>query len=335
VIVPGFSHVPGVHCGSTAVADALRTVGVEVSEAVAFGLGAGLGFYYLAVPGLSPSLFFQGRSARLELEACASLGVPAVERIADDAAGALDGARAALGRGLSPILATDLSRLPYWRSRTPFGGHRVVLAGLELEADRALLADTDRPELEALTLEELDAARASLAPPFGKPGRPWIEVGPLPPGHAPRPLAALAAEALRRQARDLLLDADGVAGISALERFAAELPDWPARAADDRDRARCFRFAAQTIEVRGTGGGLFRRLYARFLREVEAALPRLAPLGLSARMDALADGWTALAGGLARLAEGGGPVPEQVAAQARALAAGERRLHEDVAARVR
>jgi Domain of unknown function (DUF4872)/Butirosin biosynthesis protein H, N-terminal len=333
VIVPGFQHVPGVHCGSTAVADALRTAGVSVSEPVAFGLGAGLGFFYLAVPGLTPSRFFQGRSARLELEACAALGVPAAERTAGDAAAALAGVRAALGRGISPILATDLSRLPYWRSRTPFGGHRVVLAGIDPGAGRAYLADTDRPGLEALTLDELDAARASVAPPFGAPGRPWIEVEP---GATARPFAAVAAEAIRRQARDLLLDVDGAAGISALERFAAELPEWPARAGDDRDRVRCFRFAAQTIEVRGTGGGLFRRLYARFLRAVEEALPGLAPLGLPGRMEALADGWTALAAGLVRLAEeGGARVPAEVAAQARALAEGERRFFEDAAARVR
>jgi len=332
-MLPGFRHVPGVHCGSTAVADALRTAGVEVSEPVAFGLGAGLGFYYLAVPGLSPSLLFQGRSARLELEACAALGVQAAERTAEDAAAALAGVRAALGRGVAPILATDLSRLPYWRARTPFGGHRVVLAGLDVEAGQALLADTDRPRLEAISFEQLDAARASVAPPFGAPGRPWIEVLP---GASSRPLAAIAGEALRRQARELLLDTGGLAGLSALERFAAELPDWPGRAADERDRVRCFRFAAQTIEVRGTGGGFFRRLYARFLREVEAAVPGLAPLRLSVRMEALADGWAGLAAELARIAEDGGAhVPGETTARARGLAHGERRFFEDVAARVR
>ena len=96
--------------------------------------------------------------------------------------------------------------------------------------------------------------------------------------------AADVRDALRRQSREMLLDVDGFTGISALERFAADLPRWPAEANDEADRAWCFRYAYQVIEVRGTGGGLFRSLYARFLREAEVLVPPLAPLGLAARI---------------------------------------------------
>ncbi len=133
----------------------------------------------------------------------------------------------------------------------------------------------------------------------------------------------------------MLLDAGGVSGVSALERFAADLPRWPAEARDEADRAWCFRYAYQVIERRGTGGGLFRALYARFLREAEAALPGLARLGLAPRMEALAAGWTRLAAELRRLSsEPGADVPPALADLARALAHDERRYHEDVAALV-
>ena len=42
VILAGFEHYPGVHCGSTALANALRHRGLALSEPMAFGLGAGL-----------------------------------------------------------------------------------------------------------------------------------------------------------------------------------------------------------------------------------------------------------------------------------------------------
>ncbi|ACL66083.1 conserved hypothetical protein [Anaeromyxobacter dehalogenans 2CP-1] len=332
MILPGFEHRPGLHCGSTALADALRVRGVALSEPMAFGLGAGLGFYYLSAPELSPSHLFVGRSAHLERAACEVLGVSAVERGADDPAAAWEGARAALERGLAPILSTDLAELPYWHSRTRFGGHRVVLAGHDPARGIAWLADTDRPGLEAVPLDALARARASIAPPFGTGGNPWLEVdAPAPP----RPLGEAVREALRRQAREMLLDPDGFAGVSAVERFAAELPDWPARATGEADRAWCFRYAWQVIEKRGTGGGMFRALYARFLREAEAAVPGLAALGLAERMDALAAGWSALAGAMRAVGEApGAAVSPELAAQARALAQAERRYHEDVAARV-
>jgi hypothetical protein len=332
VILPDFEHLPGVHCGSTALANALRTSGVELSEPMVFGLGAGLGFYYLSAPELSPSHFFQGRTAHLERTACEVLGVSAVARTAEDPVVAWDGVRSALERGVAPILTTELSELPYWRTRTRFGGHRIVIAGHDPEREIALVSDTDRPGLEEVPLETLARARASVAPPFGTPGNPWLEID----GSArPRPLPDAVRDALRRQAREMLLDQDGFEGVSALERFAAELPDWPERAQGEADRVWCFRFAYQLIERRGTGGGLFRTLYAAFLREAERRVPSLAGLGLAARMEALAAGWSRLAAGLREVGDAPrGGVPPAVAAQARSLAEGERAFHEDVAARV-
>ncbi len=332
MILQGFEHRAGVHCGSTALADALRARGVHLSEAMAFGLGAGLGFFYVASPALSPSHLFQGRSAHLERTACEVLGAPVRERTAPDAAAAWEGVRDALGRGLAPILATDLAELPYWRTRTPFGGHRIVLAGHEPERGVALVADTDRPGLEAVPLETLDRARASVAPPFGLPGRPWLEIDAP---RSTRPLDEAVRDALRRQARDMLLPQDGAVGVSALERFAAELPEWPAQARDEADRSWCFRYGYQVIEKRGTGGALFRALYASFLDEAERAVPSLAPLGLAARARALAALWSRLAARLRAVGDDpGGPVPADAAALALEVARAERGFLEDVAARV-
>lgn len=332
MLVPGFVHRPGVHCGSTALADALRARGVDLTEAMAFGLGAGLGFYYLVSPSLSPTHLFQGRSAHLERTACEVLGAPARRRTADGAVQAWEEVRAAVDRGLAPILETDLAELPYWRSGTRFGGHRIAVAGYDLSRGVALVADSDRPGLEEVALDALDRARASIAPPFGAPGRPWLEVDAPP---RPRPIADAIREALRRQAREILLDVDGVAGVSALERFASELPEWSARAADEADRTWCFRYGYQVIERRGTGGGLFRALYARFLEEAEAPLPAIAPLGLASRMRTLAAAWSRLAAAFREISTiPGAALPDEAAALARTIAGDERRFFEDLAARV-
>lgn len=332
MIVPGFRHRPGVHCGTSALVSALRVRGLELSEPMAFGLGAGLGFYYLVSPALSPSHLFAGRAAQLERTACELLGAPFRACTEEDPARAWDGVRAAADRGLAPILSTDLSELPYFHSRTRFGGHRVVLAGYDEARGVALLADGHRPALEEVPLAQLERARASIAPPFGTGGRPWFEVdAPARPPALPEAVRA----ALRLQAREMLLDVTGMAGVSALERFAAELPRWPEEATSEEDRAWCFRYAYQVIERRGTGGGLFRTLYAAFLREAEALVPALGPLGLAARMDALAAAWTRLGADLRAISLApGGAVPSGAAARAAGLARDERRFQEDLAALV-
>jgi hypothetical protein len=333
VILDGFAHEPGVHCGTTALADALRVRGVRISEPMAFGLGAGLGFYYLVSPALSPTHLFCGRTLRLEETACEVLGAPVAARAEEDPARAWTEVRSALDRGLAPILTTDLAELPYRKTSTHFGGHRIVLAGHDPARGVALVADGDRAALEEVPLDALDRARASLAPPFFAPGRPWLEVDAP---RTPRPMGEAIRDALRRQARDFLLDQLGAAGISALERFAAELPEWPSRAASEADRAWCFRYGWQVIEKRGTGGGNFRALYARFLEEAEGHVPGLAKAGLAPRMRALAAAWTRLGEMLNAIAQvPGGLVPPPARALARELADGERRYHEDVAAWVR
>jgi hypothetical protein len=83
VMAPGFRHRPGNHCGSTALRNVLAYHGIELSEEMAFGLGAGACFYYVALDtdlisdasretdraslvgdAVSPSRFINGRVGR-------------------------------------------------------------------------------------------------------------------------------------------------------------------------------------------------------------------------------------------------------------------------------
>jgi hypothetical protein len=332
VILEGFQHRPGVHCGSTALADVLRLRGLDLTEAMVFGLGAGLGFYYLDSPMLSPTRLFIGRQWPLEATACEVLGAPFAVRTENDPVRAWEGVRGALDRGIAPILSTDLRFLPYWKTSSPFNGHRVVLAGHEEGRGVALVADTERETLLEVALEDLERARASDGQPLGFTGRLWMEID------APaRPVAWREAvgDALRRQSRHMLLGQDGYVGISALERFAADVPRWHELARDEADRAWCFRFASQCIEQRGTGGGNFRLLYAQFLEEAAGHHPAIGALGLPGRMEEIAAGWTRLAKSFKDLSgRPGAGAPGEVATLARDLASGERRFLEEVAARV-
>jgi hypothetical protein len=332
VILPGFVHRPGVHCGSTALADALRARGLDLSEAMAFGMGAGLGFFYLASPLLSPTRILLGRPWTLEQAACEHLGAPVALRTENEPDRAWAAVRDALGRGIAPILSTDLRFLPYWKTSSPFNGHRVLLAGHDEGRGVAFLADTEREALVEISLADLDRARASDGQPLGYTGRLWMEIDAP---RAPVRWREAVAAALRRQARDMLLPNDGFAGVSGMLRLADELPRWHELSRDEADRAWSFRFAYQIIERRGTGGGNFRLLYSRFLHEAAAHHPAITGLGLPARMEGIAARWTRLAESFKDLSESPRAGADgSVAAQVRELVEEERRYHEDVAARV-
>jgi hypothetical protein len=281
VMVPGYSHVPGHHCGSTALRNLLGFHGADISEEMALGLGAGACFFYVAVDGQSPSRFTNGRAAKLEENFLELTGVPLRLRTDDDPERAWEMAREVVDAGRPALLLTDLYYLDHYGKSAHFPGHAVVLAGYDV--DSSYLSDTGFEELQTTALENLAKARHSKQPVFQLEGH----VVDLPEG------AELDAERLREAvpaavamaAKEMLEPTMGeYQGVPALERFAAEVGGWPDSA---EDWQWCARFLYQVVERRGTGGGNFRALYSRFLAETgyEAA-------GLAAEAAEL---WTALA----------------------------------------
>jgi hypothetical protein len=279
--VPGFVHTPGNHCGSTALRNLLAFHGVEISEEMAFGLGAGAGFYYLAMDDSSPSRWFNGRTARLE-ESFRELTGAALELRtfpAEEDGAAWASARAEVDAGNPALLLTDIYYLDHYGNSAHFPGHAVVLAGYDEEV--AHLSDTAFAELQTTRLENLARARHSGHPAYPLEGHMFTVGEAIDRGQ----LEAAVPRAIERAVSEMLDPPFGeFAGVPALERLAAEAGSWPEVV---EDWQWCARFAYQVIERRGTGGGCFRLMYSRFLEE---AGREEAPLAAEA-----AASWTKLA----------------------------------------
>ncbi len=321
VEVPGFQHLPGSHCGSTALRDLLHHHGVPVSEELVFGLGAGPCFYYFVLEEGSPSRFTNGRTGRLEEQFVELTGAPLRLRSADDAAESWRLAAETIDAGRPAILLTDLYYLDHYGKSAHFPGHAVVLTGYDEEA--AYVADTGFEEIQRTSLRGLALARHGQHPFYPLSG----QMLDLPEGEAisVEALRSAAPAAIEAAARLMLEPSLGeIEGMPALRRFSAEVAAWPEAATDWRW---CARFNYQVIERRGTGGGNFRAMYARFLAEVgrgpEAALASNA-----------AELWSALAEGLFAASENERPDPgawAQIGAAAERVRVAEERLWEALA----
>jgi hypothetical protein len=146
VMVPGYRHVPGNHCGSTALRNLLAFHGVEISEEMAFGLGAGACFYYVVLDEHSPSRFTNGRAARLEENFLELTGAPLRLRTEPDPDASWELAKEAVDEGRPALLLTDLYYLDHYGRSAHFPGHAVVLAGYDEEL--AWLSDTAFEDLQ-------------------------------------------------------------------------------------------------------------------------------------------------------------------------------------------
>ena len=279
VMVPGYRHLPGNHCGSTALRNLLGFHGVEISEEMAFGLGAGACFYYVVLEGRSPSRFTNGRAARLEEAFVELTGAPLELETDEDPERSWEIAREVVDSGRPALLLTDLYFLDHYGKSAHFPGHAVILAGYDGEV--AYLSDTGFEELQTTRLDHLAQARHEGNPIFPLAGHMLH----LPEGAEPGDVVAAAPRAIERAAREMLEPALGdFQGLPALRKLADEIADWPAAA---EDWQWCARFLFQVIERRGTGGGNFRRMHSRFLEEAGRTESALAA-------EAAAD-WTKLA----------------------------------------
>ncbi|HEV7616298.1 MAG TPA: BtrH N-terminal domain-containing protein [Solirubrobacterales bacterium] len=314
--VPGYVHTPGNHCGSTALRNLLGFHGIELSEEMAFGLGAGAGFYYLTLEDASPSRWFNGRTARLE-ESFRDLTGAALElrtfAPGKGDAEAWEAARAEVDAGNPALLLTDIYYLDHYGNSAHFPGHAVVLAGYDDEV--AQLSDTGFEQLQETRLENLAKARHSGHPAYPLEGHMFTVADRVDRGQ----LEAAVPAAIARAAREMREPPFGeYGGLPAVERLAAEAGSWPEAAADWQW---CARFAYQVIERRGTGGGAFRLMYSRFLEE---AGREQAPLASAA-----AARWTELAAAFKAASENEEPIAAlwaEVGAAAKLVAAAENRL---------
>jgi hypothetical protein len=312
--VPNYTHTPGNHCGSTALRNLLAFHGAEISEEMAFGLGAGACFYYVTIEDASPTRWFNGRTARLEENfdelTGAALELHTFEQ-GDDSAWAA--AKAEVDAGRPVLLLTDLYHLDHYGNSAHFPGHAIVLAGYDEEV--AHLSDTSFEELQTTRLENLDRARHSQHPAYPLSGHMFTAAGEV----SPERLREAVPAAIERAARAMVEpEFRNFSGLDAVRRLAAEAGSWPEAAGDWQW---CARFGYQVIERRGTGGGAFRLMYSRFLEEV--GRPE-APLAAAA-----ASAWTGLANAFRAASEREQPEPgpwREIDTSAKLVAEAEERL---------
>jgi len=310
--VQGYEHLPGHHCGSTALRNLLNFHGIQISEEMAFGLGAGACFYYVTIEGTSPTRWFNGRTARLE-ENFRDLTGAALELRTFDEDDAWAAARAEVDAGSPVLLLTDLYYLDHYGNSAHFPGHAVVLAGYDEEV--AHLSDTAFEGLQTTRLENLARARTSKHPAYPLAGHMFTVSGDI----RPEQLLAAIPAAIERAARAMVEpEFREFSGLDAVRRLAEEAGSWPEVA---EDWQWCARFGYQVIERRGTGGGAFRLMYARFLEE--AGRPE-ATLAAEA-----AERWTDLAMAFQTASERDIPDPElwrEIDAAAHRVSQAEERL---------
>jgi len=305
----GIETYPTHHCVTGSLKHIYDFHGYPISEDLLLGLGRGIGFVYFHFKGTDP--FYGGRANHerpgeegLEKTIGRRTGVAVESHTTSSARKAQQALRDMLSSAEPVLVYLDMGYLPYFDfpSEYHFGGHVVVVAGHDPESDEVLIADRD-PELHPVAWDVLEEARGSRFKPF-PPQHRWYSFDF---SSARPPTPDDVREAIGEVCRGMLEPPISNLGVEGIRKAITETRQWPKVLDHEALRRTCFNVAIFIDHRGGTGGGIFRHMYARFLVEAATlcAEPRLAELGPV--LTAIGDRWEDVAAVFSRAAEAGDP----------------------------
>ncbi len=265
--IPGFKSLETHHCVTGSMRHIYEHHGCPISEDLLLGLGAGIGFVYWHVKGQVPIIGGRGNVGRageegLEKTAARRTGV----RVEAHSTGRKAAAEKALLEMLEsdqPVMVqVDMGFLPYLELPEDyhFGGHVVVVAGIDIDQRMVLIADRDAA-LHPTSMDDLTKARASKFQPF-PPRNTWYSFdfsGFRPP--KPREVWEAIGEVLPTMLEPPISNL----GVKGIRKAAQRIRKWPTIMDEEQLRWTGFNAFIFIDSKGGTGGGIFRYMYGRFL----------------------------------------------------------------------
>lgn len=272
-IIKPFQNCPaldGYHCQTSSLAKIFLFYHHPLSEDLLLGLGAGTGFMYLHEKGAYPLVAGRGNTKNFFHDIGIRTGVDIRVKSTTSKELAEEALLNGLKRNEPRMLYGDMGYLPWFTlpGSYHFGGHTFVLCGYDgkdtfLASDMDQLASGLKNGFYAqITKEQLSKARNSPYKPF-PPGNTYLEFDF---SHFHLPGREDISSAIRQTVDQMMNPRAGNPGVMEIRRAAKEITGWPALYREDEVRM-CLFHLYIFIEVGGTGGGCFRYMFARFLKE--------------------------------------------------------------------
>jgi len=296
-MIVDFKHRQAAHCENGVTSNIFRYYGVDISEAMAFGIGSGLFFIYMpflkynGIPVSSfrplPGMIFK-RATRL-------LGIRIYRKAFRDKTASMKALDEALDRHIPVGLQVGVFHLAYFPRpyRFHFNAHNLVVLGRE--SGRYVISDPVMESLESLSYDELLRVRwaRGLFQPKGKMYYPVKIPGGI-------DLASAIVKGIRKNCREMLSIPIPFLGVRGIRYLARDIRRWPAKLGDKKAALHLGQFIRMQEEI-GTGGAGFRFIYAAFLQEASKILNKPRLQELSENMTDCGDRWREFAVMAARI----------------------------------
>ncbi len=281
-----FDHRMSSHCENGVTRNLLKHQGVDISEAMVFGIGAGMFFAYLPFIKLHgmPVFSFRPMPGHIFNTATKNLGIKVHSQKFRSPAKAMAKLDANLVKGIPTGMVVGVYHLSYFppQYRFHFNAHNIV--GIGKEDGKYLISDPIMEDIESLTYEELVRVR------FAKgTGSPKGKMYGIECNKGLTDLNSAIIKGIKKNVTQMLYY-KGIVGVDGINYLSKKIRKWPKKYGDKKAE----RFLGQIVRMQeeiGTGGAGFRFLYASFLQEAAQKLESTKLDSLSSDMTQIGDLW--------------------------------------------
>ncbi|MBA4417538.1 MAG: peptidase [Syntrophus sp. (in: bacteria)] len=283
-----FIHRQSAHCESGGTSNILLNYGVDVSEALVFGIGAGLffGFFpFIKMNGL-PVVTFRNMPGRILKNTSKRLGIKIESYKFKNPEKSMDALDILLDKGIPVGLQAGCYWLPYFPDALRFHFNAHTLIAIGRKGDEYLISDPVFEEPVTCLRKDLMKARFSEGP-FSPKGKMYCIKGIKGQVDLPRAVT----KGIRETCWFMLAkNPIPLIGVRGIRYFAKRVQEWPEKYGKRRASLLLGNAIRMQEEV-GTGGGGFRLMYAAFLQEAADILNKKELLDISERMTETGDKW--------------------------------------------
>ncbi len=282
-----FPHTQSAHCESGVVSNLLSHKGINVSEAMAFGIGGGLFFGYLPFIRINrlPLVTYRSAAGQILNRFAKIPGITMSQKKFRSRDQAMEELDATLTDGIPVGLQTGVFWLSYFPKalRFHFNAHNLVVYGKE--GDEYLISDPVFPE--PVRCPAKDLARARFASGALAPKGKMYYLTHVPEHFERKPLILQGIQSVYKM---MLTSPFPLIGVKGMRFLANRLAKWPDRLGKKSADLHLGHVVRMQEEI-GTGGGGFRFMYAAFLQESAKELQDRSLMEYGALLTKAGDRW--------------------------------------------
>ena len=296
-----FSHfkaLDGYHCQTNSFAKIYNFYNSSLSEDMLLGIGSGMGFMYWYQKGILPFLGGRDNNKNFHINIGERTGVNISKQSTSSAVKAEKTLVEMLNSKQPVMMFVDMGFLPCFNFGADyhFGGHTHVACGFD--GQKTVLISEIDPEVTGLkkgftyeiSLEQLAKARGSKYKPF--PPQNAYYVFDFTKYRQPREEDILVS--IKQTVKHMLNPPINNLGINGIRKAGNEIKKWEKRFAADDFRMSIFNIYL-FVTVAGTGGGIFRYMYSRFLEEASEIISNKELTKIGNVVKECGDLWTEMA----------------------------------------